>query len=119
MPNDCSIWARCGTSWPPPAKPPSATSAADLRCTVGMLPPTWPATSDPEDENESATAPNALSAGDAPAAALRCTRPEPWTAASGPAVSGDDADSPSDSVSVRLPGEASESAGPRLRCSEP
>src|ERR1044071_8051820 len=76
MPNDGSICARCGISWPPPAKPPSATSAADLRCTVGRLPPTSPATSAPG-PNELATAPteNALSAGDADAGALRCAAP--------------------------------------------
>src|SRR5215468_5203117 len=97
MPNDFSISWRCGTSWPPPAKPPSATSAADLRCTVGRLLSTWPATSAPEDANELATAPteNALSAGEAYGAALRCTGAD--------APSGG-ADSPSDSVSVRLPG---------------
>src|SRR5437868_9634417 len=89
MPNDCSICARCGISWPPPAKPPSATSAADLRCTVGRLLPTSPATLAPDDANDSATE-AALSAGE-----------------------------PSDSVSVRLPGETSAlSAGARLRVSE-
>src|SRR5256885_672170 len=93
MPNDCSICARCGISWPPPAKPPSATSAADLRCTVGRLPPTSPATLEPDEANESATEPaeTALSAG------------EP----------------PSDSVNVRLPGEKSAAADARLSVSEP
>src|SRR5215468_5627739 len=103
MPNDCSICARCGISPPPPAKPPSATSAADLRCTLGRLPPTWLATSAPDEANELATAPAALSAGDAEGAALRCT------AADAPSVD----DPASDSVSVRLPGPASAVADPR------